>query len=107
MLIQPLENDRLHPLYSADRRTADSVLASGSSPSDSHLTNCARLLIRHEDFPGSTGIVADLEAALKAWGLTRDQLNAKCRALWAAGYKPQPELEQAAVGSGADVTETT
>ena len=106
MLIQPSETSRSHPLYATDRPLADAILASGSAPTESHLTTCARLLIRHEDFPGSVSIVRDLNAAIKTWGLTRDQLNAKCRDLWSAGYRPQPQYEETAVGSGADVTET-
>jgi len=90
-------------------------------PPPGELTDAARLLIRYD--PGETGgagggipgsIVSQLNFVLSRWGMTRSQLNARCRALYAKGWRPaaasvqetgigrQKGLTVVVNGSGAD-----
>ena len=50
-----------------------------------HLTTVAMLFSRYADFPGSRDILEDLNKILGFWKLSRDELNAKTRAIWASG----------------------
>jgi hypothetical protein len=90
-------------------------------PLAEQLTDVARLLIRYD--PAETGgacggipgsIVSQLNFVLSRWGMTRKQLNARCRALYAQGWRPtsasvqetgigrQKALTVVVNGSGAD-----
>jgi hypothetical protein len=93
-----------HPLYSLDRSTVDRLLAA-ETPAEADLVDAARLLSRYEGFPGAFDLRDDLERAIRLWGLTRDTLHARARALWQGGYRPGAtggKAEQ--VGSGFDST---
>lgn len=95
--------DQSHPLYASDRDTVDRLLAA-QTPSDADLIDAARLLMRYQGFPGARDLQEDLAKALRLWGLDRDGLQARTRALWAGGYRPVPAATDA-VGSGFDTTE--
>ncbi|MEB3348591.1 MAG: DUF3288 family protein [Cyanobacteriota bacterium] len=94
-------HDQSHPLYSSDRDTVDRLLAA-SSPADDHLVDAARLLMRYEGFPGARDLQDDLARVLRHWGLNRQELQQRTRAIWAAGFRPSAGGESEAVGSGFD-----
>jgi len=98
----PLE-EQTHPLYDTDRDTVDRLLAV-ESPADDHLVDAARLLMRYEGFPGAVDLKDDLAKTLRLWGLSRDQLHARTRAIWAAGFRPAPATAES-VGSGFDTAD--
>ena len=95
--------DQSHPLYASDRDTVDRLLAV-QDPADAHLVDAARLLMRYQGFPGARDLQSDLDKALRLWGMSHDALQARSRAIWAAGYRPGPTATEA-VGSGFDSTE--
>lgn len=96
--------EQQHPLYASDRDLVDALLAS-EQPSDAQVVDLGRLLMRYAGFPGALDLQADLEKTLRLWGLSRDQLNARCRAIWAAGYRPGADAQDQAVGSGFDTAD--
>ncbi|MEB3168871.1 MAG: DUF3288 family protein [Cyanobium sp.] len=89
-----------HPLHSSDRLTVDRLLTV-TDPADEHLVDVARLLMRFQGFPGAQDIQDDLARLLRLWGLDRDRLQQRTRAIWAAGFRPAPAASEA-VGSGFD-----
>ncbi|MEI8250042.1 MAG: DUF3288 family protein [Synechococcus sp. ELA057] len=90
-----------HPLHAADRDTVDRLLAA-DPPSDDHLIDAARLLMRYDGFPGATDLQDDLARVLRLWGLKPEELQQRTRALWAAGYRPGMPVASEGVGSGFD-----
>jgi hypothetical protein len=97
-------DEQTHPLHGLDRERLDGLLAM-ATPTDADLVDLARLLIRYEGFPGASDLQADLEKTLRLWGLSRPELNNRCRQIWAAGFRPgqvNSATETAAVGSGFD-----
>ena len=93
-----------HPLHAGDRQVIDRLLAA-DPPADDHLVDAARLLMRYEGFPGASDLRDDLERLLRLWGLDRDQLHQRTRAIWAAGYRPGAAPLSEAVGSGFDTAD--
>ena len=102
MSSQESTNEQIHPLYSSDRQIVDRLLAQ-DEPDRSDLVDLARLFIRYEGFQGSFDIQADLLKSLKAWKLTREDLNIKTRELWSDGIRPGDKLDEP-VGSGFDTS---
>ncbi len=96
-------SDQNHPLYSNDRDQIDRLL-SKQTPEDSDLIELSRLIIRYEDFPGARDLQEDMSKILKLWGLTRNSLNEKARAIWAGGYRPGGQSDRD-VGSGFDTSD--
>jgi hypothetical protein len=94
----------LHPLYASDRDLVDQLLAA-HEPSDAQLLDLGRLLMRYAGFPGARDLQDDLDKTLRLWGLSREQLNQRCRALWASGYRPGAAGAQQEVGSGFDTAD--
>jgi len=99
------DTSQTHPLYATDREIVDALLGHEGEPGPEQLTHAARLLMRYEGFPGSPDIQADLEKAMKHWGLDRESLNAQCRAIWSQGWRPGQEVDSS-VGSGSDVEDS-
>ncbi|MFO7630376.1 MAG: DUF3288 family protein [Prochlorococcaceae cyanobacterium] len=95
---------QVHPLYASDRDTVDRLLAV-QSPAEADLVDLARLLMRFQGFPGAVDLQDDLAKALRLWGLSREQLHERTRAVWAAGYRPGPAAPAEAVGSGFDTSD--
>ncbi|MGB5135108.1 MAG: DUF3288 family protein [Prochlorococcaceae cyanobacterium] len=95
--------DQSHPLHALDREVVDRLLAT-EQPADAHLVDAARLLMRYEGFPGAHDLQHDLAKVLRLWGLSRDDLHERTRAIWAAGFRPAPSGSEA-VGSGFDTTD--
>lgn len=95
--------DQSHPLYAADRDRVDALLAC-DQPSDAHLVDAARLLMRYQGFPGARDLQSDLAKVLRLWGLDRDGLHARTLAIWASGFRPAPAAADA-VGSGFDTAD--
>ena len=95
-----------HPLEVSDRQIVDGLLAT-TVPPDAHLVDAARLLMRYSGFPGAEELQRDLAKAIKLWGLSRDELNARCREIWASGYRPGQDsaVETQSVGSGFDASD--
>jgi hypothetical protein len=93
-----------HPLYATDRDLVDQLLAA-QEPSDAQLADLGRLLMRYAGFPGAHDIQDDLAKTLRLWGLSTEQLQARCRALWEGGYRPGAEVAAQAVGSGFDTAD--
>lgn len=93
-----------HPLYASDRDLVDQLLAA-TEPSDGQLVDLGRLLLRYAGFPGALDLQDDLAKTLRLWGLSQEQLNQRCRAIWAAGYRPGAEAAPQAVGSGFDTAD--
>jgi hypothetical protein len=104
--MEPSSNDQSHPLYASDRDVVDRLLAA-EQPGDDHLVDAARLLMRYETFPGAHDLSADLAKALRLWGLSRDQLHSRTRAIWAAGFRPGTTASpgDGAVGSSFDTAD--
>jgi hypothetical protein len=92
-----------HPLYATDRDLVDRLLAA-EQPVDEHLVDAARLLMRYEGFPGAHDIKDDLAKTLRLWGLSRQELHGRTKAIWQAGYRPAPAGAEA-VGSGFDTAD--
>lgn len=98
------EAEQLHPLASSDRELVDQLLAA-EQPSDAHLVDLGRLLMRYRGFPGAHDLQADLDKVLRLWRLSEDDLNQRCRAIWASGFRPGAEAAAQAVGSGFDTAD--
>jgi hypothetical protein len=95
--------DQTHPLHAADRDRVDGLLAC-EQPGDAELVDAARLLMRYQGFPGAWDLQDDLARLLRLWGLDRDSLHARTRAIWTAGFRPAPAAADA-VGSGFDTAD--
>ncbi len=95
-------DEQSHPLHALDRVVVDSLLAA-ETPADGQLVDAARLLMRYEGFPGAVDLQDDLAKVLRLWGLSRQDLHERTRAVWAQGYRPLPSNAEA-VGSGFDTT---
>ncbi len=95
--------EQSHPLHALDRVVVDRLLAA-ETPTDEHLVDAARLLMRYEGFPGAADLQDDLAKVLRFWGLSREALHQRTREIWAAGYRPPPTGDDA-VGSGFDTTD--
>ena len=95
-------NEQTHPLFSSDRQIVDRLLAK-DEPDSSDLVDLARLFIRYEGFQGAFDIQADLLKSLKAWKLTREELNTKTSKLWQGGFRHGERLDEP-VGSGFDTS---
>ena len=91
-------------MYATDRDLVDQLLAA-QEPSDAQLADLGRLLMRYAGFPGAQDIQDDLAKTLRLWGLTSEQLQARCRAIWQGGYRPGAEAAPQAVGSGFDTAD--
>ena len=76
-----------------------------ANPSHQNLIDAARLLLRYEGAQASADLYELITSAIAAWGLDRESLFAKTRALWNSGWQPSTTAEPQAsgVGSGADV----
>lgn len=98
------DTSQTHPLYATDREVVDGLLGHAGDPGPEQLTHAARLLMRYDGFPGSPDIQEDIERALRGWGLERNMLDAKCREIWASGWRPGQNSVDS-VGSGADVAD--
>jgi len=96
--------DQNHPLEAIDRDTVDHLLAC-ERPGDQEITDLARLFMRYEPFPGAASLRNDLDRVLTFWGLSREELNSKARALWSAGFRPG-QSEADGVGSGFDAQQS-
>lgn len=95
--------EQSHPLHAIDRDCLDRLLAA-DPPADEHLVDLARLLQRYRGFPGAHDLQDDLARLLRLWGLSQEELFARTRAIWAAGFRPGAAAAAAAegVGSGFD-----
>ncbi|WP_371820480.1 DUF3288 family protein [Synechococcus sp. NB0720_010] len=82
----------------------DRLLAT-EAPADADLVELGRLLMRYEGFPGALDLQEDLQKTLRLWGLSREQLHQRTRAIWAGGYRPGAEAAPQAVGSGFDTSD--
>jgi hypothetical protein len=98
------EDQQAHPLYATDRDLVDQLLAA-QLPTDAQLVDLGRLLMRYSGFPGALDLQDDLAKTLRLWGLSHEELHQRCRAIWAAGYRPGAELAPQAVGSGFDTAD--
>ena len=98
------ENQQSHPLYGTERDLVDRLLAT-KAPADADLVELGRLLMRYEGFPGALDLQEDLQKTLRLWGLSREQLHQRTRAIWAGGYRPGAEAAPQAVGSGFDTSD--
>jgi len=100
----PEVREQNHPLHAIDRQVIDQLLAV-ERPADPHLVDAARLLHRYDGFPGAADLRDDLERVLRMWGLEREELRRRTRAIWAAGYRPGLVVGGDAVGSGFDTAD--
>ena len=96
-------SDQCHPLYATDRDVVDRLLAA-EVPADAHLVDAARLLMRYEACPGARDLSSDLAKALRLWGMSRDDLHSRTKAIWAEGFRPAPAASEA-VGSSFDTAD--
>lgn len=95
--------EQSHPLYRGDRDRVDALLAC-EQPGEAQLVDAARLLMRYQGFPGARDLQDDLAKVLLLWGLDRDALHVRTRALWSSGFRPAPAVADA-VGSGFDTAD--
>jgi|ETNmetMinimDraft_21_1059911.scaffolds.fasta_scaffold00121_41 hypothetical protein len=93
-----------HPLYYAERKIVDRLLTV-EDPQKQDITECARLIIRYDKFPGAYDLQEDLETVMNNWNMDRDGLNKAARLIWTGGWRPDTP-EETEIGSGADVTST-
>ena len=93
-----------HPLYASDRQIVDQLLAT-EQPDEARLVDLGRLLMRYSGFPGAYDLQDDLAKTLRLWGLSQEQLQERCRAIWESGYRPGAEPAEQAVGSGFDTAD--
>lgn len=98
------DDRQAHPLHATDRDLVDGLLAA-EQPSEAQLVDLARLFMRYQGFPGAQDIQDDLARTLRLWGLSREDLHRRCRAIWAAGFRPGAGAEAQAVGSGFDTAD--
>ena len=103
---QMSDNNQSHPLHAIDRDQVDACLGHQGEPGPQQLTTIAALFSRYSDFPGAEDIKDDLQKCLTLWKLSRDELNAKTREIWASGWRPGMAPQGDGVGSGADVEDT-
>lgn len=96
--------EQQHPLYCSDRELVDALLAT-QQPQDAQLVDLGRLLMRYAGFPGALDLQDDLEKTLRLWGLSHQELNQRCRAIWSGGYRPGAAAQEQAVGSGFDTAD--
>jgi hypothetical protein len=100
--------DQSHPLHALDRDVVDGLLAA-ATPADAQLVDAARLLMRYQGFPGARDLQVDLDKVLRLWGLSREELHSRTRAIWAGGFRPgaaDPAAPaQEAVGSSFDTAD--
>jgi hypothetical protein len=100
--------EQSHPLHALDRDVVDGLLAA-STPAEAHLVDAARLLMRYQGFPGAHDLQQDLDKVLRLWGLSRDELHRRTRAIWSSGFRPgsagSAPAAQEAVGSGFDTAD--
>ncbi|EAQ68773.1 hypothetical protein SynRS9909_01092 [Synechococcus sp. RS9909] len=99
-----MSDEQVHPLYRTDRDSVDALLGHTGDPGPEQLTRAAMLMIRYKDFPGAQDIRDDLERCLTLWSLKQEDLNLRCREIWASGWRPG-QAASSEVGSGADVQE--
>lgn len=78
-MANPAEPAQIHPQWSRDRATLDSILQGEAT--DLNLVEAARLRIRYNGFPGAADIQRDLDNVLDRWGLSETDLFAKTRAI--------------------------
>jgi hypothetical protein len=98
------DDQQVHPLYATDRDLVDRLLAT-TSPAEADLVETGRLLMRYTGFPGAHDLQDDLQKTLRLWGLSREQLNERCRAIWSGGFRPGAEAAEQSVGSGFDTAD--
>ena len=98
------QTEQTHPLYGTDRDQVDALLGHQGDPGPEQLTVAARLVMRYGDFPGADDIKQDIQKVVAGWGLDSKSLNARCRQIWASGWKPGQQMESE-LGSGADVAD--
>ncbi|MFM7311724.1 MAG: DUF3288 family protein [Cyanobium sp.] len=96
--------EQSHPLHTLDRDVIDGLLAV-QTPGEAQLVDAARLLMRYEGFPGAGDLRDDLNKVLRLWGLDRERLHQRTRAIWAGGYRPGAAPHAEAVGSGFDTAD--
>jgi hypothetical protein len=99
--VPQLSQGQSHPLYKQDRAIIDQLLQA-PTPDAQHCTDAGRLMIRYDGYPGCYDIQQDLQRCLARWQMSRDDLNRRCRSLWAGGWRPAI-VDAIEVGSGADV----
>lgn len=92
---------KTHPLHGQDRSIVDQLLQT-TAPDAQQITDAGRLLIRYDGYPGAYDIQQDLQRCLIRWQMSRDDLNARCRSIWAGGWRPSV-VDGQEIGSGADV----
>lgn len=98
------DSGQSHPLYSIDRNTVNRLLAA-ETPQEADLIDAARLLTRYSGFPGAFDLQDDLGRAIRHWGLTVEDLQARAHALWQGGYQMGAKgAESEPVGSGFDTS---
>lgn len=90
-----------HALLQQDQDTIHHLLAA-PTPTQADAVDAARLLMRYEANPNYGDLRASLHSCLERWGISRDTLMTRVRALWSSGWRPSVEAA-AEVGSGADV----
>ena len=98
------ETGQMHPLYATDRDQVDALLGHQGEPGPEQLTVAARLLMRYGDFPGADDLKDDILKVIQSWNLDLHSLNARCREIWASGWKPGQQIDSE-LGSGADVAD--
>ena len=98
------QHGQTHPLYATDRDQVDALLGHQGEPGPEQLTVAARLLMRYGDFPGADDLKDDILKVIQSWNLDLHSLNARCREIWASGWKPGQQIDSE-LGSGADVAD--
>jgi len=76
--------EQRHPQYFGDRTIVDDLLRI-DQPTDRHLADLARLLVRYLGFPGAKDIQTDLAQILTKWQFSSESLFVRTREIHAVG----------------------
>ena len=77
--------DQKHPREDRDRLIVDQLLQHSGEPTDFHLAELARLIVRYQGFPGARELQDNLSRALRQWHLSEEALFELTRAIHAQG----------------------
>ena len=80
-------------------------LLHAAEPSNTEITDAARLLSRYRDTT-HLDLVTDISRAVNRWGLSIEEVNQQAKAIWQSGWRPGPVVADVSVGSGADANDS-
>ena len=92
-----MRGEEAYAQVSKDWNEMQGLLAT-EDPQDVHLVTMGRLISRYD---GHDFIMNELQRILGFWGMTQEEVQARCRRIWFSGYRPGAEIDSG-VGSAND-----